>query len=145
MVARRGNHALSPRHRYARVCMTHVWRPTTLTQGAHTHARRRSQSASSSVTSPTYITCVSHACHTQDEGFNYRFNSISFNGDEGWIVGKPAILLHTSDGGKNWERIPLSAKLPGKALCVCVCVCVCVCGCVRAHARSLVMFVACAA
>jgi len=48
-----------------------------------------------------------------DEGFNFRFNSISFNGDEGWIVGKPAILLHTTDGGKNWERIPLSAKLPG--------------------------------
>ncbi len=45
----------------------------------------------------------------------YRFNSISFNGDEGWIVGKPAILLHTSDGGKSWERIPLSAKLPGEA------------------------------
>ena len=49
----------------------------------------------------------------QDEGFNYRFNSISFNGDEGWIVGKPGILLHTSDGGKSWERVPLSAKLPG--------------------------------
>jgi photosystem II stability/assembly factor-like uncharacterized protein len=48
-----------------------------------------------------------------DEGFNYRFNSISFSGDEGWIVGKPAILLHTTDGGKSWERIPLSAKLPG--------------------------------
>jgi Photosynthesis system II assembly factor YCF48 len=50
----------------------------------------------------------------KDEGFNYRFNSISFSGDEGWIVGKPAILLHTTDGGKNWERIPLSAKLPGR-------------------------------
>ncbi|GAB4823026.1 hypothetical protein N2152v2_010072 [Parachlorella kessleri] len=49
----------------------------------------------------------------QDEGFNFRFNSISFKGDEGWIVGKPAILLHTTDGGANWERIPLSAKLPG--------------------------------
>ena len=48
-----------------------------------------------------------------DEGFNFRFNSISFNGDEGWIVGKPSILLHSTDGGKNWERIPLSAKLPG--------------------------------
>ncbi len=47
------------------------------------------------------------------QGFNYRFNSISFSGEEGWIVGKPAILLHTTDGGKNWERIPLSAKLPG--------------------------------
>jgi len=43
-----------------------------------------------------------------------RFQSISFSGDEGWIVGKPAILLHTGDGGKSWERIPLSAKLPGE-------------------------------
>ena len=51
--------------------------------------------------------------HPQDEGFNFRFNSISFSGDEGWIVGKPAILLHTTDGGKSWERVPLSAKLPG--------------------------------
>jgi photosystem II stability/assembly factor-like uncharacterized protein len=49
----------------------------------------------------------------KDEGFNYRFNSISFNGAEGWIVGKPAILLHTTDSGTNWERIPLSNKLPG--------------------------------
>jgi len=48
-----------------------------------------------------------------EEGFNFRFNSISFNGDEGWIVGKPSILLHTTDSGKNWERIPLSSKLPG--------------------------------
>jgi photosystem II stability/assembly factor-like uncharacterized protein len=54
----------------------------------------------------------------QDEGFNFRFNSISFSGDEGWIVGKPAILLHTTDGGKNWERIPLSAKLPGTPVLV---------------------------
>lgn len=45
-----------------------------------------------------------------------RFQSISFSGDEGWIVGKPAILLHTGDGGKSWERIPLSAKLPGTRL-----------------------------
>ncbi|KAG2502060.1 hypothetical protein HYH03_000554 [Edaphochlamys debaryana] len=48
-----------------------------------------------------------------DEGFNYRFNSISFNGNEGWIVGKPAILLHSNDAGASWERIPLSSKLPG--------------------------------
>jgi photosystem II stability/assembly factor-like uncharacterized protein len=40
---------------------------------------------------------------------------VSFSGPEGWIVGKPAILLHTGDGGKNWERIPLSNKLPGGA------------------------------
>lgn len=54
----------------------------------------------------------------QDEGFNYRFNSVSFNGDEGWIVGRPAILLHTTDGGQNWERVPLSAKLPGNPILV---------------------------
>lgn len=49
----------------------------------------------------------------EDEDFNYRFNSISFKGKEGWIVGKPAILLYTSDAGETWERIPLSAQLPG--------------------------------
>jgi photosystem II stability/assembly factor-like uncharacterized protein len=54
----------------------------------------------------------------QDEGFNYRFNSISFNGTEGWIVGRPAILLHTTDSGKSWERVPLSAKLPGNPVLI---------------------------
>uniref|UniRef100_A0A453TD46 Photosynthesis system II assembly factor Ycf48/Hcf136-like domain-containing protein n=2 Tax=Aegilops tauschii subsp. strangulata TaxID=200361 RepID=A0A453TD46_AEGTS len=49
----------------------------------------------------------------EDEDFNYRFNSVSFSGKEGWIVGKPAILLHTKDAGDSWERIPLSAQLPG--------------------------------
>lgn len=49
----------------------------------------------------------------EDEDFNYRFNSVSFMGKEGWIIGKPAILLHTSDAGDSWERIPLSAQLPG--------------------------------
>ena len=53
-----------------------------------------------------------------DEGFNYRFNTIAFNKDEGWIAGKPAILLHTTDGGKNWERIPLSSKLPGAPILI---------------------------
>lgn len=48
-----------------------------------------------------------------DEGINYRFTSISFDGDEGWIVGKPAILFRTQDAGKSWKRVPLSAKLPG--------------------------------
>jgi len=51
-----------------------------------------------------------------EEETNYRFNSISFKGDEGWIVGKPPIILHTLDSGKTWDRIPLSAKLPGDAL-----------------------------
>ncbi|KAG5554091.1 hypothetical protein RHGRI_011834 [Rhododendron griersonianum] len=49
----------------------------------------------------------------EDEDFNYRFNSISFNGKEGWIVGKPAILLYTSNSGESWGRIPLSNQLPG--------------------------------
>ncbi|XP_010940339.3 photosystem II stability/assembly factor HCF136, chloroplastic [Elaeis guineensis] len=49
----------------------------------------------------------------EEDDFNYRFNSISFKGKEGWIVGKPAILLYTSDAGESWERIPLSAQLPG--------------------------------
>jgi photosystem II stability/assembly factor-like uncharacterized protein len=43
----------------------------------------------------------------------YRFNSVSFTGDEGWIAGEPSILLHTADGGASWSRIPLSEKLPG--------------------------------
>ena len=54
----------------------------------------------------------------QDEGFNYRFTSVSFAGNEGWIVGKPAILLHSNDGGANWDRVPLSAKLPGNPILV---------------------------
>ena len=52
----------------------------------------------------------------RDEGFNFRFSGISFSGNEGWIIGKPAILLHTTDGA---ERAALSqtnemvgAKLP---------------------------------
>lgn len=56
----------------------------------------------------------------EDEDFNYRFNCISFQGKEGWIVGKPAILLHTSDGGDSWERIPLSAELPGDMVGPCI-------------------------
>lgn len=53
----------------------------------------------------------------EDEDFNYRFNSISFKGKEGWIVGKPPILLYTSNSGESWERIPLSSELPGDMVC----------------------------
>lgn len=28
-------------------------------------------------------------------------------------MGKPAILLHTTDGGKSWERVPLSGEQAG--------------------------------
>jgi len=35
-----------------------------------------------------------------------------------FITGKPAILLHTRDGGKQFERIPLSPKLPGEPVSI---------------------------
>ena len=35
---------------------------------------------------PRYIESV------DEEGINYRYNSVSFNGDEGWMVGKPGAL-----------------------------------------------------
>ncbi|KAJ8609761.1 hypothetical protein CTAYLR_010731 [Chrysophaeum taylorii] len=50
----------------------------------------------------------------EDEEVGYRFEKVSFKGDEGWVIGKPPILLHTTDKGKSWERIPLSPKLPGE-------------------------------
>jgi photosystem II stability/assembly factor-like uncharacterized protein len=43
----------------------------------------------------------------------YRFNSVSFSGKEGWIVGEPGLVLHTNDEGASWSRIPVSEKLPG--------------------------------
>jgi len=49
-----------------------------------------------------------------DEEINYRFEKVSCLNDEVWIIGKPAILLHSKDAGKNWERVPLSPKLPGE-------------------------------
>lgn len=48
----------------------------------------------------------------------YRFNSVSFAGQEGWIVGEPSLLLHTTDEGKSWSRIPMSEKLPGSPIAV---------------------------
>lgn len=53
-----------------------------------------------------------------DEDINYRWESVSFAGNEGWAVGKPAIMIHSMDGGKNWERIPFSSKLPGDFLSI---------------------------
>jgi len=47
---------------------------------------------------------------------NYRWESISFKGNEGWAVGKPAVMVHTTDGGESWERIPFSSQLPGTFL-----------------------------
>lgn len=49
-----------------------------------------------------------------EEEITYRFQVVSFKDGEGWVLGKPTLLLHTKDAGKNWERIPLSPKLPGE-------------------------------
>lgn len=49
-----------------------------------------------------------------EEEITYRFQFVSFKNNEGWVLGKPSLLLHTKDAGKTWERIPLSPKLPGE-------------------------------
>jgi len=49
-----------------------------------------------------------------EEEIQYRFQIVSFKNGEGWVLGKPTLLLHTTDDGKSWERIPLSPKLPGE-------------------------------
>jgi photosystem II stability/assembly factor-like uncharacterized protein len=49
-----------------------------------------------------------------EEEVTYRFQVLSFKDGEGWVLGKPTLLLHTKDSGKTWERIPLSPKLPGE-------------------------------
>lgn len=53
-----------------------------------------------------------------DEELNYRFEVVTFRGDEGWVIGKPSLLLHTNDQGKSWERVPLSPKLPGEPVSI---------------------------
>ena len=45
---------------------------------------------------------------------NFRLISIDFNGNEGWIVGQPGLLLHSDDGGLSWSRLLLDTKLPGE-------------------------------
>lgn len=53
-----------------------------------------------------------------DEELNYRFEVVTFRGKEGWVIGKPSLLLHTTDSGKSWERVPLSPKLPGEPVAI---------------------------
>jgi photosystem II stability/assembly factor-like uncharacterized protein len=48
----------------------------------------------------------------------YRFDSVSFAGQEGWIAGEPSLLLHTTDEGHSWSRIPLSSQLPGNPISI---------------------------
>jgi photosystem II stability/assembly factor-like uncharacterized protein len=49
-----------------------------------------------------------------EDEINYRFEKVSVSDGEVFIIGKPAILLHSKDAGKSWERVPLSPKLPGE-------------------------------
>jgi len=49
-----------------------------------------------------------------EEEVTYRFTVSSFKDGEGWVLGRPSLMLHTKDEGKTWERIPLSPKLPGE-------------------------------
>jgi photosystem II stability/assembly factor-like uncharacterized protein len=59
------------------------------------------------------------AAETKDESIQPRFLSISFAGaQEGWIVGNPRILMHTTDGGKTWFQIALNKRLPGSPLLI---------------------------
>ncbi len=44
---------------------------------------------------------------------NFRLISIDFSGDEGWIVGQPGLVLHSTDTGQTWTRLLLTSKLPG--------------------------------
>jgi len=53
-----------------------------------------------------------------EDEFNFRFETVSFYGNQGWVIGKPSILLKTIDGGKSWARVPLSPKLPGEPVLV---------------------------
>ena len=53
-----------------------------------------------------------------EEEVTYRFQILSFKDGEGWVLGKPTLMLHTKDSGKTWERIPLSPKLPGEPTAV---------------------------
>lgn len=53
-----------------------------------------------------------------DEELNYRFEVVTFLGSEGWVIGKPSLLLYTGDGGKSWDRVALSPKLPGEPVSI---------------------------
>ncbi len=47
-----------------------------------------------------------------------RFISVDFTADgrEGWIAGKPRLVLHTQDGGKSWFAIPLNKRIEGNPI-----------------------------
>ena len=45
---------------------------------------------------------------------NFRLLDIDFKGEEGWLIGQPSLVMHTTDAGKNWTRLSLGNKLPGQ-------------------------------
>ena len=49
---------------------------------------------------------------------NFRLLDIDFKGEEGWLIGQPALVMHTLDSGKNWTRLSLGNKLPGQPFLV---------------------------
>lgn len=51
---------------------------------------------------------------SKGEDISYRFQTVSVNGNDVWIVGKPPLLLHSKDAGKSWKKVPVSRKLPGE-------------------------------
>lgn len=51
---------------------------------------------------------------SKGEDIRYRFQTVSVNGNDVWIVGKPPLLLKSSNGGKSWKKVPVSRKLPGE-------------------------------
>jgi len=50
----------------------------------------------------------------KSEDVTYRFQNVAVLGSDVWILGKPALLLHSKDAGKSWKKVPLSKKLPGE-------------------------------
>jgi len=51
---------------------------------------------------------------SKGEDIRYRFQTVSVNGDDVWIIGKPPLILQSKNGGKSWKKVPVSRKLPGE-------------------------------
>jgi photosystem II stability/assembly factor-like uncharacterized protein len=56
---------------------------------------------------PRYIDSV------DEEGINYRYNSISFHGDEGWIVGKPGVRRACSSHQQDAVQMEIYIRFLG--------------------------------
>ncbi|HEU5415030.1 MAG TPA: YCF48-related protein [Candidatus Angelobacter sp.] len=56
---------------------------------------------------------LSHWTEENPGGENLQFSVVSPNGLEIWAGGNDAALMHSHDGGSNWERITLGAAATG--------------------------------